>query len=330
MKYLAIALATAALTGAQTPAISIRPNPVGLGGPALSGSRTGVPILGYLVGPGSLDLRAITGTGKAAQLGPSLILPTGVKHLFVPPREHFVLLESAASEPLALWLPASGVAASAPLPTAMPHPEIVAFSARGEAVALYAKSTDRLQVVSGLPGEAAVSSQPAIGKFGEPASFAVSDDGVVVVALLADGTAIASLRSGGWQRLPAAYGAGVMLFVPNSHSLVVSDAAQQTLTLLAGIGGEPQGARILAQGVVADRLAFTKEGDVLLAASSSQSKLWTVDLKTMVPRSVSSSRIDTLLPLRDGHTFLLSAPGVSLLNVPADSDSGAASVPVTH
>ena len=72
MKYLVIALASAALTGAQTPAISIRPNPAGS---ALVGTRTGVPILGYIAGPGSLELRPIVGTIKGAQLGPAVAVP---------------------------------------------------------------------------------------------------------------------------------------------------------------------------------------------------------------------------------------------------------------
>jgi hypothetical protein len=337
MKYLAIALATAALTGAQTPAISIKPSPVGMEVPdgprsvlAMTGTRTGVPILGYLVGPGPLDLRAITGTGKAARLGGPVALPSGVKHLFAPPREHYVLLESSGAEPLAVWLPAKGDAEGTPVSKAMPHPDAVCFSARGEAAVVYAKSIDRLQVISGLPGEPSVALEPGIVKFGEAASFAVSDDGGVVVAMLGDGTAISSLRGSEWQRLPAAYGASALLFVSHTHNLVVSDAGQQTLRLVSNIGEETQGAVMVAQSVSADRLAFTKEGDVLLAASLPQGRLWTVDLKTMTPGAVAVPAIEMLLPLRDGHTFLLSPSGLSLVNVPADRESAAGFVSVTR
>jgi hypothetical protein len=330
MKYLAIALATAALTGAQTPAISIRPNPASLGGPDAAKSRTGVPILGYLVGPGPLELRALTGTGKAAQLGGPVALPGGVKHLYVPPRQQFVLLESNTAQSLALWVPSKAAAESVPLSGAMAHPDVVTFSARGDAATLFAKGSDRLQVISGLPAEPVLTTESGLAKFGEPAGFAVSDDGLVFVAALTDGTAVVSLRGGQWQPLPAAYGARALLFVPRTHNLALSDPAQQTLILLANVGEQAQNARILAQSVSADRLAFTKEGDVLLAASSAQGKLWSVDLKTMTPGPVSALSIDTLLPLRDGHTFLLSSPGVSLLNVPADRDSAAGFVPVTR
>ena len=340
MKYFAIALASAALTGAQTPAISIGPNTAGLGGrdlpvagAALAGSRISVPILGYIAGPGPLDLRAIVGTAKTARLGPPITLPASAKHIFMPPREHYVLLEGSASEPLAVWLPTRSNAESTPVSGAMPHPDIVAFSARGEAAALYAKTGDRLQVINGLPGEAVVTAQPGVGKLGEPATFAVSDDGAVVLVQLADGRALTALRGAAWQRLPVADGARTVLFVPKTHNLVVSDTAQQALTLLANVGDKPQGAlvgMVSGEGVEADRLAFTKEGGVLLAASSSHNKLWTVDLKTMTPAPASATAIDTLLPLRDGHTFLLSSPGLSLLNVSVDRDSAVGFVPVTR
>lgn len=320
MKYLALALASAALTGAQTPAISIRPNSAAS---ALVGARTGVPILGYIAGPGSLELRPIVGTVKGAQLGANVSVPVATKRFFVPPREHYLLLESIANESLSVWSPAKGSVAGT---SAMTHPDVVAFSARGEAAAVYAKTADRLQVISGLPAEPKVATLPGFGKLDEVVSFAVSDDGGAVVALMADGTALSFAGAGGWQRLPNAFGAHAMLFVPNTHNLVISDPSQRLVTLLPDFGSS----RILAQGIQADRLAFTKEGDVLLAASSTQGKLWTVDLKTLMPATVSFSTIDTLLPLRDGRTFLLSSPGLSLLTLPVDADGAAAFITVTR
>ena len=256
-------------------------------------------------------------------LGPAVAVPIAAKRFFVPPREHYVLLESSAGESLSVWSPAKGSVIGI---GAMTHPDLVAFSARGEAAAVYAKTADHLEVISGLPAEPKVGSLPGFGKLGEPVRFAVSDDGSAVVALMADGTPLSYAGSEGWQRLPNAFGARTMLFVPNTHNLVISDPAQQLLTLLLNLGSS----RILAQGIQADRLAFNKEGGVLLAASSAQGKLWTVDLKTIMPATVSFSTIDTLLPLRDGHTFLLSSPGLSLLTLPVDADGTAAFIPVTR
>jgi hypothetical protein len=332
MKFLATALATALLMGAQTPAASIRlntPAPMGGGFSPLAGAgRPGVPILGYVLGPGPLDLRAIVGTSKGAQLGAKLAVPAGAKRLFVPPREHYLLLEGGAEDSISVWLPTKETAA-VPIAGGLASPDVAVFSARGEAVALYANS-GRLQVVSGLPGQPVVAQQPSTSQLGEAASFAVSDDGAVLVAALTDGHAIFSVRGASWQQLPAAYGAIAMSFVPDTHSLVVSDGAQHSLTILEMDRSAPS-PRLLLSGVQADRLAFTKEGGQLLAASSSLGKLWTVELKTSSPPAVSSTAIDALLPLRDGHTFLLSPPpALSLLNVAVESDGSVGLVPVTH
>ena len=325
MKYFSIALAWAALTGAQTPAISIRPDTSGPVSAIKTGSRMGAPILGYLAGPGALELHVILATAKGAQLGGALAVPAGAKRLFVPPREHYLFVESKGSEPLGLWMPTKPDSELVRVSGAMAHPDSVAFSARGDAAVLYGKSGDSMQIVSGLPAEPVLTVRAGIAKFGEPANFAVSDDGAVVVVTFADGTAMAGSQASSWQRLPAAYGASALAFVPRTHNLIVSDSAQQTITLVSNVAQNTQATQMLAHGVAADRLAFTKEGFLLLAASSAQSKLWTIDLKTMLPGPVSSApSIETLLPLRDGHTFLYSLSGFSLINLPVDSDSAAA------
>jgi hypothetical protein len=337
MKYFAIALASAALMGAQTPGVSIRPTMGGPGfglatgsAPAVAGSRLGAPVLGFIAGPGPLDVRLILGTAQAAQIGGTVVAPTGTKHIFVPPREHYLLLESTAGEPLAVWSPMRASAESNPVPGASAHPSQVVFSARGDAAAVYTTNNDHLQVINGLPAEPKLSIVPAIGTRGEPFSFAVSDDGQIIVASLADGTALVSVRGSNWQRLPAAYGARAAIFVSRTHNLVISDTAQQTLTLVTAVGESTQSARILAHDLSADRLAVNKEGTILLAASSPQKKVWTVDLTTTGPASVSSAAIDSLLPMRDGHTFLVSSSNMELLNLAADNDHTISLVPVSH
>ncbi len=290
-----------------------------------------MPVLGYVNGPGSLDLRMIVGTPTGAQLGGALALPAGVKRFFLPPREQYLLLESKSpTEPLAVWRPMNTSEAPVALPSVPPHPDRVAFSSRGDAAVLYSNGSASVQVLTGLPAEPLQKSQLTLGKWGEPVSFTVSDDGELVVAFFADGSAVFSSHAEDWQRLPAAFGASASLFIPRTHNLVISDSAQQTLSLLSNVGEANQLPRMLAHNVLADRLAVTKEGTVLLAASSANNKAWTLDLKTLTPKRVPASTIDTLTSLRDGHTFLLSAPGLALLNISPESDRVAAFVPVTR
>jgi hypothetical protein len=86
----------------------------------------------------------------------------------------------------------------------------------------------------------------------------------------------------------------------------------------------------LAQSIEADRLAFTKEGDQLMAASSSQGKLWAIDVKSGSVGPGSVALIDTLVPLRDGRTFLLSNSKLLLLNMPTGGDVAVGLAPVSR
>ncbi len=327
MKYFAIALASAALTGAQTPAVSIQPH---LAGPGLlaPASHAGVPVLGYFAGPGALDLRAIVGSGKSARLGGVVVAPAGLKRLFLPPREHYTLVESNSATPLALWLP--GDTESKSFGGGIAHPNTVVFSARGDAALVYSKESDQLEAISGLPAEPHVVSLPGLAGHGEAVAFAVSDDGAMAVAAFADGTAALSANGGAWRNLPAADGTQIFLFVPRTHNLIVCDALQQTLSLVANLGEPTQSARIVANNIAAGKLAFNKEGTALLAASSAENRFWTIDLKTMTVGAAVSAQVDAFFPLRDGHTFLLSATQLSLLSVTAESELVAGFVPVAR
>ena len=58
-----------------------------------------------------------------------------------------------------------------------------------------------------------------------------------------------------------------------------------------------------------------------MAASAARGLLWVVDIKTASSVPAASLKIDGLLPLRDGRTFLLSAsPSLSLFNVALEGD----------
>ena len=202
---------------------------------AANGPRTGVPALGYLTGPGPLDLRMLIGTAQSARLGGTVALPKGVKRFFLPPREHYLLLESAANDAVAVWSLTKGASNGTPIPGALPHPDVVTFSARGDAFVIYNIGSDLLQVISGLPAEPSVATLPALERSVEAASFALTDDGTLVAAQLTDGTVLTSARGASWQRLPLAYGARALLFASRTHNLVVSDTSQHTVSLITNV-----------------------------------------------------------------------------------------------
>ena len=203
------------------------------------------------------------------------------------------------------------------MPGAMPHPDLVAFSPRGEAAALYSLSSKQLQVIGNLPARASVIRQLSAESWGELRQIALTDDGELVIAGLPDGRLLYSSVGGRWTTWSAGYTPRAWYFVPSSHDLVLSDPAQGAIVLLSKLNETPE-AHILATQAQADRLAMTKEGEQLVAADSASGRLWSIEVRTGAVTSLAPARVESLSCLRDGHTFLLSAsPALSLLRLAA-------------
>jgi hypothetical protein len=331
----------ASLAAAQGPIISITPhaslapNPGTHPAPKLSSTpearrvpAVGAAVLGYLTGPGPAEIRPIFGTAQRPQLGAPAAVPTSAQKLYLPPRQQYVLLEQSAAEPLAVWALHRAIAHNEnPEPIALPgvmaHPDLVVFSPRGDAAALYSQAAATLQIITHLPAEPSTGRQISMAALGTPSQLAITDDGALVVAALADQRLVFSFGGATWQPLTTAYTPQAWTFVPNTHDLAISDMAQKTIVLLSNLSETSKMVRVLSPDVAADRLAVTKSGDQLVAANSIAGQVWTIDLKTaaLTPRD-GFAKVDTLSSLRDGLTFLLSAsPSISVLKLAALPES---------
>lgn len=315
---------SAALLSGQVRSVGIKPT-----APAPPDEATekrnalaGPPVLGYVVGPGPADLRAILGASRKPQLGASLALPSGSSRLHLPPRQNYALLETASGDSIAVWAmlrTAIGGATQEPvvIKGAMAHPDLVAFSPLGGAIVLYSQSDGNVQVVSNVPAQPAVSRQLSLSNLGMPSLMAISDDAELVVAELADGSISSSRHGAGWIPLAAGFTPKAWSFIPNTRDLAMSDTTQRMIVLLPNVNAPYAGVRILAQGVQADQIALTKTGDELVGANSTSGQVWTIDLKTgtVTPRE-EVARAGTLPLLRDGFTFLLStSPSLGMLKL---------------
>jgi hypothetical protein len=155
---------------------------------------TGMPILGYLLGPESAELHAVIGTVRDPQLGERAVVPKGTERLYLPPRQQYALLEQTSDEPLAVWTlhPAITDHESHDLitvPGAMSHPDRVSFRPRGGAAALAFKTRGILQVTVDLPAKPSLSRKLFAASLGDlariaslPDYLAVTSDGAAVVA----------------------------------------------------------------------------------------------------------------------------------------------------
>ncbi len=324
------------MPGAQVRSVGIKPGAPLAAGTAvpnlLAGAETrtsvaGPPVLGYVLGPAPAELHAILGTAKAPQLGGSIAVPENSKRLYLPPRQLYAIVEQSSDDPVAVWRLGTATLIGekdllTPIKGGMAHPDLVAFSPRGESAALYSKTLGSLQVVVDLPAKPAIREHFSVALVGELIRIAVTDDGSLIVTEDVTGQ-VQFATDKGWRPLSGDYAPLAWSFLPKTHDLVVSDATQKTITLVENVSEAPTAVHILAQGMRTDHLTVTKDGDVIATADSRNGKVWTIQLKTgTVTPVLSSAKVDSLSSLRDGRTFLLSSsPVLSLLKPTASSES---------
>ena len=300
------------LAGAQVRTAGIKPT---LQAPSDANSLhqlAGAPVLGFALGPGAAELHAIVGTVRAPQLGDLIAAPENTKRLYLPPRQQYVLVERSSEDPAAVWAVHRAFVSGTKqdpiaIKGALAHPDLVAFSPRGNAVALYSEIEGKVQVVGNLPAEPSVSREVSLF-LGVPSQMAVSDDASLVVAEMADGTSSFSWNGAAWRLLPGGFTPTAWTFIPNTHDLVISDAGQKVVVALRNIDGGLGSAQVCAPGVQANLLSPTKSGDEVVAVYTGNGTLWTIELKTgAVTPGMRNAKVDSLLSLRDGRTFLLSS-----------------------
>ncbi len=317
-----LALGVASVVSAQIgPPTSIQPGKAVPGASMRSESEirktqlAGPPILGYVVDSGGQQLESIAGKSNAPKIGDSVLLPDNTKRVYLPPRQLFALVEKDTGEAMQVWtLSAAGTMAEAgrDISGVMAHPDLVVFSPRGSAAVLYSQANASVQVIANLPAQPVVKRQVSISGAGMPSAMAVSDDGNFLAAAFADGRMLSASDGGAWNSLPMSVTPNAWAFVPNTHDLVISDVTRKMIVLSRECSAD---FRVLQQNVAADRLAFTKGGEELLAGSSTARQLWAIDLKSgNATPAQAAAQLDLLTPLRDGFTFLLAtSPAVSVL-----------------
>jgi DNA-binding beta-propeller fold protein YncE len=243
--------------------------------------RVDGPVAGYVFDGAAHGLRPVLGIPGASVLGDPINLGIDLASATVSPRldsviavaadgsfHFFTLNAGAASEAIV-----NGIAAS---------PERVVFSPSGTAAALYAGR--RIQVVTGLPAAPASGSTfdltPLLtlpdrrGHSALTGSFAVSDDGALVLAAL--GAGVQLFGTGSVRQIVTARNA-VVAFAPGSHDAAVAGIG---VTLVKDVGNAaaqqvvaPDDATQTAVGV-----AFSADGGKLYLATATAQGVSAFDL----------------------------------------------------
>jgi len=298
---------------AQAPQAAVR-----IGAPN-AGSRSGqapdavgAAVLGFLPGPGPLDLNAILGVFGAARLGAPVVVPKTASRLYVSTGQQYALVEQNADAPLAVWDPAAENGGLTAIPGALPHPDLVTFSPRGDSVALYAREFGQIQVIGGMPNQPEVHQplpllSPAIASM-----IAISDDANVVVVKDSAGNVLISNDGKNWQPFYGAYSPSAWMFVPKTHDLIVGDEQENAIFLIEQAGSD-RARIVLAEGSGTNQISVTRDGQTLVALDSKRGTLWTIDLKNRMSKAATpAANLHSLSILRGGNTFLASSQDASV------------------
>jgi len=209
------------------------------------------------------------------------------------------------------------------LANAIARPDRVVFSSLASAVALISHSEHRMQALTFRFGRAGLLWSLGLPNPEDLLNFTISDDGELVVATFANRQVLYSLKGSAWQPMATNCAPGAWTFLPGSHDLVLSDRLQNAIVLLPHAEGASTVARVLTPGGGhADLIAADKQGGIVLAARKGEFILWKIELGSGTAQRLSSrSVIETLTPLRDGETFLISVQKTpQVLNLSGGAD----------
>ena len=226
------------------------------------------PVMGYVVDSHSRNLRPVLGVPGAAVVGATVKADNPIVPAAVSPAGDYALVWMNEGGKGAVWTPAGELKPLAGLSAAT---YAVALSPQGAAAAFYSPEESVVRVVSGLPDSPSDAVEFRLDTVGAPlASFAVSDDGAVVLCAAAGpgAEAIALSPSGELARIPFSAAITALAFVPSTHDAVIADGAEALL--VKGVDAHGSTSRLDA-GKLGAISAVAVTGDsrqVLLAASN--------------------------------------------------------------
>jgi len=145
------------------------------------------PVLGYVFNAPEGKLRPLRGVLGSATIGDPLPFDFVITQAWTLDKSHVVVSTSATSELLALSLETSPLSVIA-ISRAPSDPSQASASVHGKAAAFYYAASQRIEIVTGLPGSPSVSQSIDLSFLrGQPLTHvAVSDDGTLVVYSIAE------------------------------------------------------------------------------------------------------------------------------------------------
>jgi hypothetical protein len=207
-----------------------------------SGAATSLPsaamsasILGYAWDKSVPGLRPIVGVSGASSLGTPIYGDEKFNSAVISAQRQYALFSNTANRIFLALLPSGQPTA---LTDGLSSDQRITLSPSGSAAVIYAPDQRRLILVQGLPGSPQLQTIPWPASAAAADEAAVSDSGLVVTGTrIAGGNMVVnSLTASGTAGQIATLSAfGGFAFLPQSTSLLLADAGQNTLFLAAGL-----------------------------------------------------------------------------------------------
>jgi len=265
------------------------------------------PVAGY-VAESSGAVRAILGVPGAFRFSDPLPMPDGVARVHIAPGQDFALLERPDTGLALLHLGGGTLARVTAVDGAMPAPDWISFSPASASAILFSSSSNRLQVLAGLPDAPTIAvdldttilpEQPRIAAVSDDSRTLLVASRRAVYLVLPDGTA---------HLLMAAEEIAALALFRNGTDAAVSERGTGSIHLLQNVSTAPV-ERVLASGLQGlGKLYPSWDGGAIFAAGQGTRTVSSIDLASGEIQSIDCGAAPvTLSPMRSRDTFLISA-----------------------
>jgi hypothetical protein len=216
------------------------------------------PVVDHFYDGGAASIKAVAGVPGAASIDGVVASAVKLQAAYIAPGKRFALARSVDDETVLLdWTGPTAIVRD--LPGAPAGVDAVAFSRSGNFAAVFSRSSGKVQIWRGLPGDPAVQHEIA----SDSSVLAVADDGTLA-AVQSDG--IYWIESGG-AKLVAAGDYSAIAFRPGTRDLAATGTFSDTVIVIGAGGGSSTLAAADAGISEPVALAFSSDGATLVIAN---------------------------------------------------------------
>jgi DNA-binding beta-propeller fold protein YncE len=275
----------------------------------------GGPVLGFLPDQNGTVIRPIMGIPGASIPGQPLSLSDDIVGAAISPRQNYAIASRSTDAQVVVI----DFAAEPPVVTAVIGASscagLLAISPTGSAAAVYDSASGTVEVIGGLPNNAAVVAAFDISSISSATvtRLAISDDGTLVLAKVSDGqdAGLWVLSSNGPWRI-SLDSPSAATFFPDRHDAVVTDDSTRTAYLLMDIDHAASQIPLASAGDGIESFsnaAVAEDGQRVFLADTGSGVITAVDMQTQTSILISCQcRPTGLYRLSGNSVFRLTEP----------------------